>query len=287
MGSLRQPDQKFRKSRRQVWLVICVGSAFLAVGVAFIRHGLKSLSEGRVIPSEISRLEKSFTSDGHHALKATLDGFTRSASALESPRVKLENKVEGLKRQRATRDEEIKRLKIEGAKAEEEKKKNELHVGDWVSFVTRNWRVPLGPYYPESGGLEEKLYGKVVNKLNGIRDSLAKAEQAYAILCEQIDEIAAQARVIESQLMVLNTQVESATKNAERQLKDLLNADPRLVQLRERKAWADGFGNVLQLLHLLTGSLCILVACKSTLRAMQLAGRLTPHTLVREIRSNG
>jgi hypothetical protein len=259
--------------------VICVGSAFLAVGVAFIRHGLKSLSEGRVIPSEISRLEKSFTSDGHHALKATLDGFTRSASALESPRVKLENKVEGLKRQRATRDEEIKRLKIEGAKAEEEKKKNELHVGDWVSFVTRNWRVPLGPYYPESGGLEEKLYGKVVNKLNGIRDSLAKAEQAYAILCEQIDEIAAQ--------MVLNTQVESATKNAERQLKDLLNADPRLVQLRERKAWADGFGNVLQLLHLLTGSLCILVACKSTLRAMQLAGRLTPHTLVREIRSNG
>lgn len=266
--------------------MICAGSAFLAVGVAIIRHGLKSLSEGRGIPSEISRLEKSFTADGHRALKATLDGFTRSASALESARGKLEDKVEGLKRKRATRDEEIKRLKIEGAKAEEEKKKNELHVGDWVSFAMRNWGGPVPPPLG-SGSLEEKLYGKVVNKLNGIRDSLAKAEQAYAILCEQIDDIAIQARVIESQLMVLNTQVESATKNAERQLKDLLNADPRLVQLRARKTSADGFGNVLQLLHLLTGSLCILMACKTTLRAMQLAGRLTPHTLVREIRSNG
>jgi hypothetical protein len=266
--------------------VICAGSAFLAAGVAIIRHGLKNLSEGRSIPSEISRLEESIAADSGRALKATLDGFTASASALESARVNLENKVEGLKRQRATRDEEIKRLKIEEGKAEEEKKKNELNWGDALELQL-TWVLGPLPIPLPGRAVGQKLYGKAVSKLKEISESLAKAKQAYASLCEQIDYVATQGRVIESQLTVLKTQSESALKNAERQLKELLNADPRLVQFRAKKASADGLGRVLQLLHLLTGSLCILMACRTALRAMQLAGRLAPHTLVREVRSNG
>lgn len=283
MRNLPDQNQEYRKSPRRVRLVICVGFAFLAFGVAIILHGLHNLSEGRSLPSEISRLEKSIAADSDRALKATLDGFTASASALESARVSFENKIESLKGQRTARDEEIKRLEIEEAEAEEEKKKNELNWGDALELqLMTTLPIPL-----TGRPVGQKLYGKAVSKLKEISESLAKAKQAYASLCEQIDYVATQTRVIESQLTVLKNQSESALKNTERQLKDLLNADPRLVQLRARKASSDGFGNVLQLLHLLTGALFILMACKTALRAMQLAGRLSPHILVREFRSNG
>ena len=283
MRGFHKPDPECgSRSRRRVWLVICAGLAFLAVGVAIIRHGLKNLSEGRNIPSEISRLEKSIIANSDRTLKATLDGFTTAANALESARVNLEKKAEGLKRQRATGEEEIKRLKIEEAKAEEERKKNELEWKDWLPLLLA--REPVwGMQIPV-----QKLIGQAWNNLKRIRDLLEKAKQADAILREQIDDIV-ETRLPEkeSQLMMLKYQSESALKDSERQLKNFLNSDPRLVQLRARMASADGFGRVLQVLHLLTGSLCILMACKTAIRAMQLAGRLAPHTLVRQVRSNG
>lgn len=266
---------------RQVWLSIVAGLGFLVLGTIILRHFLKEFSDVRKIPEQIVIVEENVRAKWDREMKQTLERFKQSAEPLESMLREWEEKRADLDKQKTIHDEKIKGLESEKVKAEGEKKRNEL---EWLDLLDV-WQIFRNPlFYPgflEKRSLAEKLYRKAVSRLNEIEVSLAKAQQALRELTQKLDDAKKQVQVFASQMTTIRIQMDGIRNTADRELRNLLSQDPRLAQLHARKSSAQGLGFVLQLLHLLTGSLCFLMACKSGLRATQLAGWLKPHVLVR------
>ncbi len=225
------------------------------------------------IRQQIATIEASIQGSHRSKLQGTLNRLKEAKDALELNWQDEEKLRQGKQQQRAAEEQRLKALLADKRAAEEEKRRNELN---WRDFIPVGGDV--GPsVQPE---LVRKLLAKSLSKLNDIEKSIQKVNAGMMALDDAIKETKKKIEMYEGQLSALEIQGEIAVSAARGQLRELLDKDPRLAELSVVQKSSHLLRYLMKGLHLLSGSLCVVIGAKGGLRSAQLAGLLGSHLLV-------